>query len=110
MQRIEEEIEPQLEEALAAVLGAVFKAVDWKKMRGRRSRLDIFEHRLSYAKYEPTVEQMYQRLCNALSLQAPEISLERMEFLREHDEEAMELVRRMDKLLTLEAAKWAGMY
>lgn len=108
IQRVSSATSSEVEQAWTTVLGKIFEAVDWKKMRGRRSRLDIFEHRLAFAKYEQDIPDVIQRLCNTLSLQAPTLPIERVDYLREHRDEAMEMLRRWDKLLTMKAAQFAG--
>jgi hypothetical protein len=65
--------------------------------------LDVFEHRLEYAKYEPDVPSVLQRLANSLSLQGVNVPLDKVELLRSREEEAMEVLRRWTKLLALKA-------
>ena len=97
----------EIEQAWVEVLAHIYKAVDWKKVAKGRSAYDIFEHRLEFSKYERDVPSVIQRLCNSLSLQAPPLPLDRVDFLRQHEEEAMKVLRRMPKLLTLYAAQRA---
>ncbi|MFZ8810851.1 MAG: hypothetical protein ACO2PN_22430 [Pyrobaculum sp.] len=92
----------ELEEAWVEVLAHIYGQVRWHRIRGR-SHLDVFEHRLEYAKYEPDVPSALQRLANALSLQGINVPLDRVELLRSREEEAMELLRRWTKLLALKA-------
>ena len=92
----------EVEEAWAEVLAHVYSQVKWHRVRGRR-HLDVFEHRLEYAKYEPDVPSALQRLASALSLQGVNVPLDRVEFLRSREEEAMEVLRRWTKLLALKA-------
>ncbi len=92
----------ELEEAWVEVLAHVYSQVRWSRVRGRR-HLDIFEHRLEYAKYEPDVPSALQRLANSLSLQGINVPLDRVELLRAREEEAMEVLRRWTKLLALKA-------
>jgi hypothetical protein len=92
----------ELEETWVEVLAHVYSQVRWHRIRGR-SHLDVFEHRLEYAKYEPDVPSALQRLANALSLQGINVPLDRVELLRSREEEAMELLRRWTKLLALKA-------
>jgi hypothetical protein len=92
----------EVEETWVEVLAHVYSQVKWHKIRGRR-HLDVFEHRLEYAKYEPDVPSVLQRLANALSLQGVNVPLDRVEFLRAREEEAMEVLRRWTKLLALKA-------
>jgi hypothetical protein len=72
-------------------------------MRGRRP-LDVFEHRLEFSKYEPDVPAVLQRLGNSLGLQGLGVPVEDVEFLRRHEEEAMEVLRGWTKLLALKAS------
>lgn len=92
----------ELEEVWVEVLAHVYSQVRWSRVRGRR-HLDVFEHRLEYAKYEPDVPSALQRLANALSLQGINVPLDKVELLRAREEEAMEVLRRWTKLLALKA-------
>lgn len=97
----------EIEQAWIEVLAHIYKAVDWIKVARNRNAYDIFEHRLEFSKYERDVPSVIQRLCNSLSLQAPPLPLDYVDFLRQYEEEAMKVLRRMPKLLTLYAAKKA---
>ena len=99
--------ERKIEEAWVEVLAYVYKAVDWRKVARGRSAYDIFEHRLEFSKYEPDVPSIIQKLCNSLSLQAPPLPLDEIEFLRQHEKLALKILRKMPKLLTLKAAERA---
>jgi len=92
----------EVEDAWVEVLAHVYAQVRWHRVRGRR-HLDVFEHRLEYAKYEPDVPSALQRLANTLSLQGVNVPLDRVELLRSREEEAMEVLRRWTKLLALKA-------
>lgn len=100
-------LEKQIEEAWVEVLAHIYKAVDWRRVAKNRSAYDVFEHRLSFARYERSVPDIIQKLCNTLSLQAPPLPLDKVEFLRKHEKVALKMVRRWTKLLTLEAASRA---
>jgi hypothetical protein len=92
----------ELEEAWVEVLAHIYGQVRWHRIKGRW-HLDVFEHRLEYAKYEPDVPSALQRLANALSLQGINVPLDKVELLRSREEEAMEVLRRWTKLLALKA-------
>jgi hypothetical protein len=92
----------EVEDAWVEVLAHVYSQVRWHRIRGRR-HLDVFEHRLEYAKYEPDVPSAIQRLANTLSLQGVNVPLDKVELLRSREEEAMEVLRRWTKLLALKA-------
>jgi hypothetical protein len=92
----------EVEDAWVEVLAHVYSQVRWHRIKGRR-HLDVFEHRLEYAKYEPDVPSAIQRLANTLSLQGVNVPLDKVELLRSREEEAMEVLRRWTKLLALKA-------
>ena len=92
-----------VEERWVSVLAHVWNQVRWGRIRGRRP-LDVFEHRLEYAKYEPDVPSVLQRLGNSLSIQGLSVPVEDVEFLRENEGLAMEVLRRWTKLLALKAS------
>lgn len=64
----------------------------------------MFEHRLEYAKYEPDVASVLQRLANTLSIQGIDAPLDAIEGLRNCNEVAMDVLRRWTKLLVLKAS------
>lgn len=102
--QLNKEAERKLEEAWTELLAHIYKAVDWKKVARNKNAYDIFEHRLEFSRYEPDIPSVIQKLCNTLSLQAPPLPLNVIEFLREHEKDAMRVLRKMPKLLTLKAA------
>jgi hypothetical protein len=85
------------------VLARVWNQVKWQRIRGRRY-LDVFEHRLEYAKYEPDVASALQRLANTLSIQGIDAPLDAIEGLRRCNEVAMDVLRKWTKLLALKAS------
>jgi len=93
-----------LEERWVRVLASVYAQVDWRRLRGRRRPLDVFEHRLEYAKYEADVPSVLQRLANSLSLQGFSADVDDIEYLRAREAEALEVLRRWTKLLALKAS------
>ena len=98
-----------VEKAWAHVLGAVYKSVDWRRMKGRNP-LDVFEHRVRFASYEPTVSRVLDKLMNTLGLQAPRALLavfDDLQYLRENEGRALAFLRENIKLLVYEAYLWA---
>jgi hypothetical protein len=100
---VEGDLARLVEEGWVSVLAHVWNQVRWSRMRERRP-LDVFEHRLEYAKYEPDVPSVLQRLGNSLSIQGLSMPVEDVEFLRQHEDLAMEILRRWTKLLALKAS------
>jgi hypothetical protein len=100
---VEGDLARLVEERWVSVLAHVYAAVRWSRIRGRRP-LDVFEHRLEFSKYEPDVPAVLQRLGNSLGLQGLSVPVEDVEFLRRHEEVAMDVLRRWTKLLALKAS------
>jgi len=100
---VEGDLPRAVEERWVSVLAHVYAAVRWSRIRGRRP-LDVFEHRLEFSKYEPDVPAVLQRLGNSLGLQGLSVPVEDVEFLRRHEEVAMDVLRRWTKLLALKAS------
>jgi hypothetical protein len=92
-----------VEEKLVNVLGHIYSQVKWRKMR-KRKPLDVFEHRLEYAKYEQDFPSVVQRLANTLGLQGVNAPLEDLEYLRRCESVALDILRRWTKLLALKAS------
>lgn len=91
----------ELEARWVAVLSAVYRSVDWRRVRGRNP-LDVFEHRVRFASYEPTVPRFLDKLMNTLGLQAPIVVadvLDDIEYLRSREAEALRFLRGNLKLL-----------
>lgn len=100
-------MESETERKVVEVLAYIYRAVDWKRMHTSKISYDIFEHRLEFARHEKTMPELIQKLCNKLSLQAPPLPLDDVEYLRNHESEALSMIRKIGKLLTLKAAKRA---
>ncbi|MGC8988367.1 hypothetical protein, partial [Infirmifilum sp.] len=91
------------EEMWVEVLAHVWNAVKWRKIRGRK-HIDVFEHRVEYAKYESDPASFLQRLANALSIQGVVVPVETLERLRGCSDLAMDVVRRWTKVIVLKAS------
>jgi len=90
-----------VEEKWVNVLGHIWNQVKWHRIK--RPHLDVFEHRLEYAKYEADVASALQRLGNTLGIQGLNAPLEDIEYLRKCNDMAMDMLRRITKLLALKA-------
>jgi len=95
--------ESTVEELWVELLAHIWNQVRWSRIRGRR-HLDVFEHRLEYAKYEANIPSVLQRLGNTLSLQGINAPLEVIENLRKCEEVAIDVLRKWTKLLALKAS------
>lgn len=98
--------EERIEEAWVAVLADVVRQAKLWRVR-RKSWLDVFEHRLEFAKYEPDVKAALQRLCNALSIQGLRTDYSLVDYLYANNDLAMRVLRKWTKVLAGKAFKRA---
>lgn len=94
----------EVEDAWVEVLKSIYMAVDWWKVARNHRSEDIFQHRVRFASVEPDIPSVIEKLCNSLSLQAPRMPADRIDFLRQHEKEALKVLRKRTRLLTLYAS------
>ena len=108
MPDVERDLEEAVTELLGKLLGMVFRQVDWRHVARGRSKLDVFQHRLLVAGYQPDFDRAFEKLCSGLSLQAPHIDIQLLEELRRHSSLALKVWREKSRLLTYLAWKNAS--
>ena len=96
-------MQSEVEKAWIEVLAHIYRAVNWRKVARGHFAYDIFEHRVEFSKIQPDVPSVLQKLCNTLGLQAMPAPMDKVRFLREHEREAMKLLRKWPKYLAMEA-------
>jgi hypothetical protein len=95
------ELEEQLWKAWVEVLAKCIQDANRKgslkkviRSRGYQEALDWIGHRVMFAKNKPTVSMVVQEITHGLSLQAPNLPLETLDFLKEHNKDALRVLRR----------------
>lgn len=84
-----------LEDDIALMLAYVYRqfyAVQGKKIRGRNP-LDVFQHRVKVASYQPSFRRFIEKLAHGLGLQFISIPAELLEQLDERGDEVLDLLR-----------------
>ena len=83
----------QVEEALVELLYRIKRKVDWSKFKGL-SHADVFQHRVKFSAYEPSIKRFVEKLCNKFGIQSiPSDLVEIIDFLEKHRDEALDLLR-----------------
>jgi len=93
-------------EDITELLGNVYNAVDWKKIRNR-SPYDVFHNRLRVASRQQTITQFLQKLCYGLSLQAPPLKYELIERLDKNQDIVFRLIREGTQYFVYKASEYA---
>ena len=109
------ELEEQLWKAWVEVLSKCIQDANRKgslrkviRSRGYQEALDWIGHRVMFAKNKPTVSMVVQEITHGLSLQAPNLPLEALDFLKEHERDALKVLRRNYLDIILHAGYEAG--
>ncbi len=84
---------PDLGEAIARLLATIYLRANWKQIARGRDPLDVFQHRVLAAAYQPTLKQFIEKLCRGLGIQGVRIDDELLGFLEEHEERVLEELR-----------------
>jgi len=100
-------LEKEIEEKWVELLASIYMYVDWRKVARNHYAGDIFEHRVKMASSQSDIPSMVEHLCNLLGLQAPKLPLNAINFLRENEDEAMYMLRRWTRLLSIQAVNRA---
>jgi len=67
-------LEKKTESNLRLLLKLVYDAADWKKIAGaKRSRFDIYAHKIKAASHQQSVSTFMEKLCHSLGLQSIQI-------------------------------------
>ena len=99
-------LDEKMEKAWIEVLAHIYNETDWKKIASSHNAMSVFERKLESCKYEKDVPTAIQKLCNVLGIQA-QLPLEQVNILREHDGDAMRVLRKMPLLLACYARERA---
>ena len=109
------ELEKQLWEAWVKILSKCIQDANRKgslrkviRSRGYQEALDWIGHRVMFAKNKPTVSMVIQEITHGLSLQAPNLPLDALDLLKEHEKEALRVLRRNYLDIILHAGYNAG--
>ena len=96
----------ELYDEVAEVLALAYKRVNWRKM-GSRSAYDVFQHRLKTSSSQSSVTKFIDKLCKGLSLQSISADPSDIEYLEDHKDDVLRMIREESVYLTLLSAKKA---
>lgn len=100
--------EEELETLWVNILAGLYKQVKWSKIAKNKYSYDVFERRVSAARYQVDVSSVIEKICQSLGIVLPRIEQEiAINSLRESNKQAMRLLRKIPKLLTVRALNQA---
>ena len=94
----------ELYDKIADILALAYMRVRWSRM-GMRSSYDIFQHRIKTSSNQQTVTKFIDKLCKGLSLQSISAKSSDIEYLEEHRDNVLRMLREDSVYLTLLAAE-----
>lgn len=83
----------ELEEAIVELLATIYKRANWRQIAKGRDPIDVFQHRVLVAAYQPDLKRFIEKLCRGLSIQGVRIDPQLLAKLRENEELVMEELR-----------------
>ena len=82
-----------LEDHIIYVLLKVYQRADWRRIARGRDPLDVFQHRVLAASYQPLFTKFLERLCLSLGIQSVRIESSVLDVLRSNERRALEMLR-----------------
>lgn len=82
-----------LEDHIVYVLLKVYQRADWRRIARGRDPLDVFQHRVLAASYQPSFPKFLERLCLSLGIQSVRIESSVLDVLRANERRALEMLR-----------------
>ena len=83
----------ELEEAIVELLATIYRRANWRQVARGRDPLDVFQHRVLAAAYQPDLKRFIEKLCRGLGIQGVRIDERLLARLRESEELVMEELR-----------------
>lgn len=88
-------LEKKTENNLLLLLKLVYDAADWKKIAGhKRSRFDIYAHKIKAASHQQSISTFMEKLCHSLGLQSIQIRTSVIRQLESDCEAVLSAVRK----------------
>lgn len=79
---------------LNVLLRTINDCVNWKKVAGKRSRYDIYAHKIKAASHQQAISTFMQKLCHSLGVQSIQIDTGVIRELEEDREAVLKAVRK----------------
>jgi len=80
---------------LCRLLKTVYDSADWEKIAGRkRSKFDVFAHKIKAAGHQQTISTFMEKLCHTLGLQSIIVPISIIQQLQTECEAVMHAVRK----------------
>jgi hypothetical protein len=88
-------LQTETEESLKTLLRIVWDSVNWKKITGgKRSKYDIYAHKIKAAGHQQSVSTFMEKLCHSLGLQSIRIDTAIIKRLEVDCKEVLKAIRK----------------
>ena len=87
-------LKSETETNLKTLLRTVNDCVNWKKVAGKRSRYDIYAHKIKAAAHQQGISTFMEKLCHSLGVQSIRIDTAVIRQLEEDREAVLKAVRK----------------
>jgi len=84
----------EIEKNLKKLLRTVYESADWRKIAGKRSRFDIFAHKIKAASHQQSISTFMEKLCHSLGLQSIQIDTVLVRRLENERDAVLKAVRK----------------
>jgi len=103
------EIDEKLLDQIADLLSAVYRKVNWRRMRNKNPH-DVFQHRVKFAACKSNVLEFLDKLCQGLGIQSIKYDPDQILYLNERNKEVMYALRHESIYLVVKATALAREY
>ena len=103
------EIDEKLLDQIADLLSAVYRKVNWRRMKNRNPH-DVFQHRVKFAACKSNVLEFLDKLCQGLGIQSIKYDPDKILNLKEKNREVMYALRHESIYLVVKATALAREY
>lgn len=84
----------ETESDLKLLLRLVHDGANWKKIAGKRSKYDIYAHKIKAASLQNSVSTFLEKLCHSLGIQSVKVEVALLRRLEEDREAVLRALRR----------------
>jgi len=87
-------LKEQTETNLKTLLRLIHDNANWKKIAGKRSKYDIYAHKIKAASHQQTISTFMEKLCHSLGIQSIQIETATIKQLEADRDAVLKAVRK----------------
>lgn len=84
----------ETEKNLKILLRTVHDGVNWKKVAGKRSKYDIYAHKIKAAGHQQSISTFMEKLCHSLGIQSIRIDVGTIQQLESDRDAVLKAIRK----------------